>query len=67
MKLITFEGIKKKYHLGQAQACGIIKQANYHQAGPIKGNGVPKWLFKAAEIDMLVKRLKEKLERRKNE
>jgi hypothetical protein len=67
MKLITFEGIKKKYHLGQAQACGIIKQANYHQAESRKDTRTPRWRFKAAEIDMLVKRLKEKLERRKNE
>ena len=61
MKLISFEQIKRKYHLGQAQACCVIKLANYHQAEPRKGNRTPKWKFNDAEIEKIVKRLKERL------
>ena len=61
IKLISFEGIKRKYHLGQAQACCVIKLANYHQAEPRKDNCVPKWRFNDSEIEKIVKGLKERL------
>jgi hypothetical protein len=61
MKLITFEGIKRKYKLGQAQACCVIKLANYHQAEYRKDDRTPKWYFDDAEIKKIVKGLKERL------